>query len=123
MPSFGIYTFGEQQTLYDDGLGIECNTLHPQIPGSFHDFLTTLGLKPTQRSNVLTQCRHELMHQVWRILLNGEFLEAYRHGVVLRCADGVMRRVYPRIFTYSADYKEKWVQMNPLLFSFLMQSI
>jgi hypothetical protein len=63
------------------------------------------------------------MHQVWRILLDDEFLEAYRHGVVLRCTDGVMRRVYPRIFTYSADYKEKWVQMNPLLFSFLMQSI
>jgi hypothetical protein len=27
----------------------------------------------------------------------------------VRCHDGVERRIYPRIFTYSADYPEKWV--------------
>jgi len=47
------------------------------------------------------------MHQVWSILLDDEFLEAYQHGIVLKCADGILRRVYPRIFTYSADYQEK----------------
>ena len=47
------------------------------------------------------------MHQVWSLLLDDEFLQAYQHGVVLECADGVFRRVYPRIFTYSADYQEK----------------
>lgn len=29
--------------------------------------------------------------------------------MVIRCADGVERRVYPRFFTYSADYPEKCV--------------
>jgi len=27
--------------------------------------------------------------------------------------DGIERRVYPRIFTYSADYPEKWVLLSP----------
>lgn len=47
------------------------------------------------------------MHQVWRLLLDDEFLHAHQHGIVLECADGIFRRVYPRIFTYSADYPEK----------------
>ena len=47
------------------------------------------------------------MHAVLNIILDDEFLEAYEHGIVIKCADGVMRRVYPRLFTYSADYPEK----------------
>jgi hypothetical protein len=47
------------------------------------------------------------MHEVWHLLLDDEFLEAYKHGIILECADGVLRHVYPRIFTYSADYPEK----------------
>lgn len=47
------------------------------------------------------------MHAVWKILLDEEFLHAYEHGIVLKCADGIFRRLYPRIFTYSADYPEK----------------
>lgn len=35
-------------------------------------------------------------------------MEAYIHGIVLLCADGIARRVFPRIFTYSADYPEKY---------------
>jgi hypothetical protein len=27
---------------------------------------------------------------------------------VIKCCDGEWRRFYPRIFTYSADYPEKW---------------
>lgn len=56
---------------------------------------------------MLTHCRRELMHEVWRLMLDDEFLAAHQHGIVLRCADGVVRRVYPRIFTYAADYPEK----------------
>lgn len=56
---------------------------------------------------MLTHCRRELMHEVWRLMLDDEFIQAYQHGVVLKCADGIVRRVYPRIFTYAADYPEK----------------
>lgn len=47
------------------------------------------------------------MHQVWCLMLDDEFLKAYQHGIILECADGIVRRIYPRIFTYSADYPEK----------------
>ena len=57
----------------------------------------------------MTHCRREAMHAQWRILLDDEFLEAYKHGIVIQCCDGVNRRFYPRIFTYSADYPEKCV--------------
>lgn len=47
------------------------------------------------------------MHEVWRVLLDQEFQYAWIHGVEVLCGDGIRRRVYPRIFTYSADYPEK----------------
>ncbi|KZT63856.1 hypothetical protein DAEQUDRAFT_679618, partial [Daedalea quercina L-15889] len=40
-------------------------------------------------------------------LLDDDFLEAYHNGIVLKCANGVTRCVFPCIFTYSADYPEK----------------
>ena len=39
--------------------------------------------------------------------MDDDFVEAYRDGVIIECFDGVKRRVYPRIFTYAADYPEK----------------
>lgn len=47
------------------------------------------------------------MHAVWNILLSAEFIDAYVNGILLEFFDGVTRRVFPRIFTYSADYPEK----------------
>jgi hypothetical protein len=55
------------------------------------------------------------MHAVWKHLLDDEFLHAYRYGIVLVCPDGVRRRVYPRLFTYSADYPEKYELLPPEL--------
>jgi hypothetical protein len=54
-----------------------------------------------------THCHRELFHAQWEILLDDEFIEAYQHGIVSHCYDGINRRLYPRIFTYSADYPEK----------------
>ena len=62
------------------------------------------ALKP-----LMTHCRREVMHAQWAILLDDEFLEAYKHGIVVKCCDGITRRFYPRILTYSADYPEKYV--------------
>jgi hypothetical protein len=47
------------------------------------------------------------MHAVWKYLLDDDFMHAYKYGMVIKCIDGIERRVYPRIFTYSADYPEK----------------
>jgi hypothetical protein len=49
------------------------------------------------------------MQACWALMLDDDFLEAYVHGIVVECGDGITRRLYPRIFTYSADYPEKSV--------------
>lgn len=59
----------------------------------------------------MAHCHRELTHEQWRLLLDNEFLHAYEHGIVMQCGDGVMRRFHPRIFTYSADYPEKYVRL------------
>ncbi len=63
------------------------------------------GEGPT--TDLLTHARRELIHAVWRHLLDADFQHAYEHGMVIKCPDGIERRFYPRIFTYSADYPEK----------------
>ena len=55
----------------------------------------------------MAHCHREMYHGQWAIILDDEFLEAYKHGMAIKGCDGVWRRFYPRIFTYSADYKEK----------------
>lgn len=80
----------------------------PPFPDSLQDQLNTFHQKwDTQQKDILAFCRRELMHEVWKLLLDDDFLRAYRCGTVVRCYDGVQRRIYPRIFTYSADYPEK----------------
>ena len=84
----------------------------PSLPDSFQDILGSIHARwNTQKKSILTHCRRELMHAVWRILLDDDFLHAYKYGIVIKCCDGIERRVYPRIFTYSADYPEKQVDM------------
>jgi hypothetical protein len=55
----------------------------------------------------MTHCHRECIHAQWRIILDDEFLEAYEHGIVIECCNGVLHRFYPQISTYSADYPEK----------------
>ena len=55
------------------------------------------------------------MHGVWDQILDDKFVACYKHGFVMECLDGVWRRFYPRIFTYSADYPEKYVNDLHLL--------
>jgi hypothetical protein len=80
----------------------------PSLPDSFQDFAASFCSKwGTQKKDLMTHCRRELMHGVWKFLLDADFIHAYKCGMVVKCADGIERRVYPRFFTYSADYPEK----------------
>ena len=80
----------------------------PSLPDSFQDFAASFCSKwGTQKRDLMTHCRRELMHGVWKFLLDADFIHAYKCGMVVKCADGIERRVYPRFFTYSADYPEK----------------
>lgn len=61
----------------------------------------------TQKKDILAHCRRELIHAVWTHILDDDFIHAMEYGIVIKSSDGIERRVYPRIFTYSADYPEK----------------
>ncbi|KAG8704549.1 hypothetical protein FRC09_003458 [Ceratobasidium sp. 395] len=78
----------------------------PSLPDSIKDEITKLNGRPPSGS-LLTFLRRELMHAVLHELLDAEFLPAWQHGIVIKCADGIWRRVFPRIFTYAADYPER----------------
>jgi len=58
---------------------------------------------------LFTHCHRELFHAQWNDLLDDEFLHGYEHGMVFECGDNIKRQLFPRIFTYSADYPEKYV--------------
>lgn len=81
--------------------------LAAKLPDNFKDFLIKLSGKSTINPALLTHCQRELFHEQWRYLLDNEFVHAYCHGIVVTCYDGLKRRFYPRILTYSADYPEK----------------
>ncbi|KAI0055213.1 hypothetical protein BV25DRAFT_1815943, partial [Artomyces pyxidatus] len=78
------------------------------LPDEFQEFAArqTAGKKAPNPAH-RTHCARELTHAQLKILLNDEFINAWVHGLVVKCCDGVYRRFYPRIFTYSADYPEK----------------
>ena len=52
-------------------------------------------------------CRREIMHAIWTLLLDPEFRKAYEEGILWECGDKILRRLFPRLFIYSADYPEK----------------
>ena len=77
-----------------------------QLPDTLQDaYHEAFGKDATP--DVLVHCKRELVHAIWELLLDEEFMKAYKHGIVIMCADGIARRVYPRFVTYSADYPEK----------------
>ncbi|KAF7985138.1 hypothetical protein HWV62_7692 [Athelia sp. TMB] len=101
----------EHQQLMDSPKELNCNLPRAiaaiMLPDSFKDFVShhTLGKGMSQK--FMTHCRRELLHAQWELLLDDDFIMAYQHGIVVECGDGVTRRIYPRVFTYSADYPEK----------------
>ena len=90
----------------------------PPLPDSLQDQLKVSHHKwDTQQKDIITHCRRELMHAVWKFLLDDDFLHAYTYGLVVRSLDRIERRVYPHILMYSADYPKKYV------FTYILQSI
>jgi len=58
---------------------------------------------------ILTHLKWELIHTIWELLMDEEFMHVYEHGIIIRCADGIIWCVFPRFFTYGADYPEKYI--------------
>ena len=76
-------------------------------------YLEHYGRKPPDY--IKTHMRRELVQAVWRLLLDDDFVEAWKSGIKIACGDGILRRVFPRVFTYSADYPEKYDSFEPTL--------
>lgn len=91
------------------------------MPDAFKDFATEYAGPKGPTGPQLTHCHRELLHAQWKVILDDEFMEAYRHGIVILCCDGIWRRFYPRILTYSADYPEKYGTFLLLTCHILMQ--
>ena len=72
----------------------------------FHDYVSVI-IGEAPMVDILTHCQRKVMHAVWALLLDEEFMLVYEHGIVIECPDGLLRQFYPQIFTYSADYPEK----------------
>ncbi|KAH9854399.1 hypothetical protein C2E23DRAFT_726443 [Lenzites betulinus] len=93
--------------IFHDIQGIlQTHSMTSQLPSDIDDLIH----KHTENQGIdkiLTHCRRELMHGIWRVLLSDGFVHACQHGIVVECYDGITRRLYPRFFTYSADYPEK----------------
>ncbi|KDQ54663.1 hypothetical protein JAAARDRAFT_696959 [Jaapia argillacea MUCL 33604] len=79
----------------------------PKIPDEIQDFIRDLKAGKAASKQLMTHCRREIFQAGWDILLDEEFMHAYVHGIIVDCIDGIRRRIYPRILTYSADYPEK----------------
>jgi hypothetical protein len=94
-----------------------------QLPEAFKDFAkeqTSGGLKPSPA--FFAHCARELAHAQWAALIDDELVNACEHGMVVTCNDGIVRRVYPRFFTYSADYPEKLVDLGLAYFPLMTSS-
>lgn len=55
------------------------------------------------------------MQKIWLLLLDDEFIEAWKSGILVKCGDGILRRIFPRVFTYSPYYPEKYVPRTLML--------
>ncbi|KAG2112883.1 hypothetical protein DEU56DRAFT_749192, partial [Suillus clintonianus] len=78
----------------------------PTLPKNLQDIYVDIFGEATT-ADVHTHLKRELMHAIWGLILDGKFMEAYEHGIVIWCSDGITQRVFPRFFSYSADYPEK----------------
>jgi hypothetical protein len=62
----------------------------PSFPDSLQDQIKNFHEKwETQQKDILPHCHHELMHAVWKFLLNDNFLHTYKFGIVIWCQDGI----------------------------------
>ena len=63
------------------------------------------GIEPSPE--VIAHLKKALVHAVIELILQGSFAQAYAEGIIIEFPDGIKRRVFPRFFSYTADYPEK----------------
>ncbi|KAF9565462.1 hypothetical protein CPC08DRAFT_629854 [Agrocybe pediades] len=106
-----IYMFFGNESKYSRAKPSKFSAQHiaylPSLPSALQDIYRKAFGGLSASAPTITHLRRELMHAIWLLLLDDEFMHAYEHGIVVQCADGITWRIFPRFFTYSADYPEK----------------
>ncbi|KAF5355377.1 hypothetical protein D9757_014596 [Collybiopsis confluens] len=105
-----IYMYFGNQSKYDRSRPSAFAAHHiAYIPKLSEDFKgwyqEQYGCTPTEA--VMTFMRREIPHAIYAELFDKDFMNAYRDGIILRCGNKVTRSMFPRLFTWSADYPEK----------------
>ncbi|KAG8942397.1 hypothetical protein FRC04_003762 [Tulasnella sp. 424] len=60
----------------------------PTLPEDIQDFIRSNVNGKSASAETLRHCKRELFHAVWaRLIQDPDFLNAYRHGIVIKCAD------------------------------------
>ena len=81
--------------------------LFSKLPDAFTTFAAENISSKGPNPSFLAHRAREMYHAQWSIILNDEFLEAYKHRMLVKCYDQISHHFYPCIFTNSADYKKK----------------
>ncbi|KAE9391050.1 hypothetical protein BT96DRAFT_1062353 [Gymnopus androsaceus JB14] len=77
----------------------------PSLPDIVDDiYAAEFGEKPTDE--VKRFLKRDLFQAILFLLMDDEFVHAYVYGILIKCFDGILRRIFPRFFSYSADYPE-----------------
>ncbi|KAF9550311.1 hypothetical protein CPC08DRAFT_755181 [Agrocybe pediades] len=105
-----IYLFLGNQSKYERGQPTSFAAHHvayiPKIKDTVQEFyLEHYGKQATRE--IMTHLRRELMQEVWMLLLDDEFVEAYVHGTKIEFPEDVERLLFPRFNSYGMDYPEK----------------
>ncbi len=62
----------------------------PTLPDSLQDQLKAFHEKwNTQQKDILTHCWRELIHGIWKFLLDDDFQHAYKYGIVVQGQDQI----------------------------------
>jgi hypothetical protein len=69
--------------------------LIPQLPDEFSHFATQFTGGKGPRKPFLAHCRREFFHAQVEALLDDDFLEAWQHGIVIKCFDGIFAAFIP----------------------------
>ncbi|KAG6380707.1 hypothetical protein JVT61DRAFT_5085 [Boletus reticuloceps] len=105
-----IYMFFGNQSKYTRGKPTAAACHHiayiPKLPDGFQDEYVKHFCVGSSDS-IYTHCKRELMQEIWKVLLDEKFIKAYKYGLEIKFTDQVVRRGFPRFYTYAADYPEK----------------
>ena len=80
-----------------------------QLPESIKQLQSSITNKKNNY-DLLTLCKWDLFHAVWRTMFDDEFIEAYKNGIVIKCFNRVtsLRRVYSKfLLTWPTIQKSK----------------